>query len=321
MDGNKDMARFLQILSGYALFGGNPEQVFIILNGDGANGKSTFVNTLEHILKDYAATTSPATLIKPAFSKSGGAAAPDLMRLFRKRLVLCNEWDENAYLNESLMKSLTGASDPISVRALYANNYLTFKPDFLIMIATNHIPKIISMDYGIWRRLIIIPFPVNFDDPEHISKKDRYLYDHFINKEAAGIFNWMIEGYRLWREQGVIDSAPEIVLNTKQEYKKEMDIIAQFVEECCVIDEPKSKITSAELYAAYTQWCKDNGNHVKANRTFSRNMIERGHKRTRIGTVNGFKDIRLLTLSEKAEQYQQVLNDERDDAEITTRLN
>ena len=50
-------------------------------------------------------------------------------------------------------------------------------------------------------------------------------------------------------------------------------------------------------------------------------MIERGHKRTRIGTVNGFKDIRLLTLSEKAEQYQQVLNDERDDAEVTTRLN
>ena len=321
MDGDKDMARFLQILSGYALFGGNPEQVFIILNGDGANGKSTFVNTLEHILKDYAATTSPATLIKPAFSKSGGAAAPDLMRLFRKRLVLCNEWDENAYLNESLMKSLTGASDPISVRALYANNYLTFKPDFLIMIATNHIPKIISMDYGIWRRLIIIPFPVNFDDPEHINKKDRYLYDHFINKEAAGIFNWMIEGYRLWREQGVIDSAPEIVLNTKKEYKKEMDIIAQFIEECCVIDEPKTKITSAELYTAYTQWCKDNGNHFKANRTFSRNMIERGHKRTRIGTVNGFKDIRLLTLSEKAEQYQQVLNDERDDAEVTTRLN
>ena len=85
MDGNKEMAKFMQMLAGYALHGDNPEQIFVVLNGDGANGKSTFANTLEYLLKDYATTTAPSTLIKPAYGRTAGGASPDLMRLFQKR--------------------------------------------------------------------------------------------------------------------------------------------------------------------------------------------------------------------------------------------
>jgi putative DNA primase/helicase len=306
------MERFLQILAGYALFGENSEQVFVILNGGGANGKSTFINTLQYVLGDYATTTSPATLTRPAFNKTGSSAAPDLMRLFQKRLVLCNEWEEGTLLNESLIKSLTGGSDPISVRGLYSNNYLTYVPNYLLMLATNHIPRIASMDYGIWRRLIIVPFEINFDNPEHIDKKDIHLYEYFRDNEIPGIFNWMIEGYNLWRQFGVIESMPQLLLDMKQGYKSEMDTIGQFIDECCVKEEPKSKVKSADLYRAYNAWCIENGNKPKANRTFSSAILERGYKRTRIGTVNGFDNIRLLTLSEQAEIHQLTLDNERE---------
>ena len=316
MNGNKKMIRFLQILAGYALFGENPEQIFVILNGGGSNGKSTFVNTLEYIMGDYATTTNPSTLTRPPFGRAAGSAAPDLMRLFQKRLVLCNEWEENTYLNESLIKALTGGSDPISVRGLYANEYLTYTPSYLLMLATNHIPKIVSMDYGIWRRLIIVPFEVNFDDAQHKSKKDTHLYDHFKAQEAQGIFKWMIEGYRMWREITVIDAMPQQLIDVKQDFKREMDTIGEFINECCIIDEPKTRVKSADLYRAYQAWCVENGNKPKSNKAFSSNILDRGHKRVRIGTVNAFDQIRLLTLSELAEQNRLLINEEQDQPEM-----
>ena len=307
MNGNKEMANFLQRLAGYALHGKNPESQFIILNGSGANGKSTFVNTLVHILGDYGAVTSPATLVKPAFNKTASAASPDLIRLFQKRLVICNEWDENTFLNESLVKSLTGGSDPISVRALYANSYLEYVPEYLIMLATNHLPRIASMGYGIWRRLLIIPFDVNFSDAEHIKQRDSTLFEYFKNEEHAGILNWMIEGYQMWKEKSIEDSMPEHLIEIKEEYKAEMDTIAQFIQEDCVIEDT-ARIPSAELYQHYNNWCIQNGNHAKASRTFSRAIADRGYKRVRIGTINGFEGIRQLSLGERRD-LREVINE------------
>ena len=320
-DGNAELIKFLQILAGYSLFGENPEQAFVILNGSGANGKSTFANTLAYVMGDYSTTTSPTTLTKATFSRAAGAAAPDLIRLFQKRLVLCNEWEADTYLNESLIKAITGGSDPISVRTLYSNSYLVYTPSYLLMLATNHIPKIASLDHGIWRRLIIVQFDVNFDDPQHKTKKDVTLANYFRTWEGTGILNWMVEGYHMWREESLLDSVPKSLLEIKMQYKMDSDAIQQFINECCITYEPNSKITSSDLYRAYKAWTIDNSMMAKANRTFSTGILEKGYTRTRIGSVNGFKNIRLLTLSEKAEQYQQILNDERDDAEVTTRIN
>ena len=89
-----------------------------------------------------------------------------------------------------------------------------------------------------------------------------------------------------------------------------MDTIGQFLGEACVLNEPKSKITSSDLYAAYKLWSEKQGNHPKANRTFSHAIIERGHKRTRMGSVSGFAGIRTLTLSELAYINDDTVNDE-----------
>ena len=320
--GDKGIMKFLQLIAGYSLLGGNPEQMFIVLNGNGSNGKSTFISTLEYIMGDYATTTNPTTLTKPTYGRSAGAAAPDLLRLFQKRLVLCNEWEDNTYLNESLIKSLTGGSDPVSVRGLYANTYLSYVPEYLIMLATNHIPKIAGMDDGIWRRLIIIPFNVNFDAPENKKLKDDQLGNHFKHTEASGIFKWMVDGYHMSLQDKVTNQVPQVMLDLKEEYKQEMDTVGQFLMECCVLHEYKTKVASSDLYQAYDDWCKKNGNHPKAARTFSRTIVERGHIRARIGKINGFKEIRLLTLSELADQNRALnANDEDSHQAATTRLN
>ncbi len=313
MNHDAELSRFIQKLAGYALYGGNPEQLFVVLEGHGANGKTVFVNTLEHVMGDYAATASADTLTRPGFNKSGSAAAPDLVRLFRKRLVLCNEWEEGKYLNEPLIKILTGGGDKMAVRALYSNHTIEYSPEFLILLATNHKPNIASMDFGIWRRLLIIPFEVNFTDAKHIATRDPHLEQFFRDHEGPGILNWMIEGYHLWREEGMgadnEATLPKKLYDIKKDFKHEMDTIGLFLNECTVnhLDHPDEipdddielfKIKSAELYRTYKNWTAENGQGAKGSKTFSQAIIQRGFGKTRVGTGNGFKGIKIKSPSE-----------------------
>jgi len=52
---------FLQTASGWAVTGDNIEQTMFILFGSGANGKTTFLNTLMYLLGDYATATPTET--------------------------------------------------------------------------------------------------------------------------------------------------------------------------------------------------------------------------------------------------------------------
>jgi len=307
MDGRQELAIFLQRLAGYCLHGGNPEQLFIILEGHGANGKTTFVNVLQHVLGQYAATAAADTLTRPAFNKSGSSAAPDIVRLYRKRLVICNEWNEGTYINESLIKVLSGGGDEIAVRALYSNQIISYTPEFVIMLATNHRPNITGMDYGIWRRLLIIPFDVNFTDSKHVEQRDPHLERYLKENESAGILNWLIEGYKQWQEKGIGTSAetgvPQCLIDIKQEYKLDMDTVGQFLQERTRNNREQDncenyRTKSSDLHRAYRNWAEDNGYKAKGSKSFSQTLIHGGFKPVRIGTVRGFEGIRLLTPQE-----------------------
>lgn len=51
--GEPEMVAYLQRLVGYGITGYVNEQVFVLMQGSGANGKSTFINALTHAFKDY----------------------------------------------------------------------------------------------------------------------------------------------------------------------------------------------------------------------------------------------------------------------------
>jgi phage/plasmid-associated DNA primase len=56
MNYNADLIQFLQTVAGYTISGDTSEQKMFILFGSGANGKSTFLNAIAHILGDYSMT-------------------------------------------------------------------------------------------------------------------------------------------------------------------------------------------------------------------------------------------------------------------------
>jgi putative DNA primase/helicase len=169
----------------WALTGDTSEQCMFILFGSGANGKSTFLNTIMYLLGDYAIATPTETFMW----KTGDQITNDIARLRGTRFVTTTEAEQGRRLSEPLIKQITG-NDRMTTRFLYGE-FFNFVPTFKIFMATNHKPVIKGTDHGIWRRIKLIPFTTRIEE----EKQDKHLEEK-LRAEASGILNWMLEGTR-----------------------------------------------------------------------------------------------------------------------------
>ena len=60
-----------------------------------------------------------------------------------------------------------------------------------------------------------------------------------------------------------------------QEYRSEMDILAPFIEDSCVLG-PECEVKSKVLYDAYKKWCEANGEKDLSQKKFTSRLLERG---------------------------------------------
>ena len=261
------LIRFIQKAMGYALSGDVSEQCLFILWGTGANGKSTFLNVLLKLFGDYACSTMIET-----FMKKNSEQSNDLARLKGARLVTTSEIEQGKQISESLIKSVTG-EDSLTARFLYGE-YFSFKPTFKIFMATNHKPKIRGADNGIWRRIKMIPFNVTIP-PE---QRDKNLTEKLI-AENSGILNWLLQGYTMWRKEGLSEE-PDAIREANTEYRMDMDSVGTFVIECLNIDASHSwRLNNTILYNTYIKWCNKNNERVMSQKWLTMRMSEKGFKR------------------------------------------
>jgi len=218
---NRDLINFVQRALGWALTGDTSSQAMFILYGNGANGKSTFINTVMKLMGNYATSTPTETFMQ----KKGDQASNDIARLNGRRFVSAMEAEYGGKLAEAVIKRLTG-DDVISARFLYGE-FFDFIPTFKIFMATNHKPKIGGMDNAIWRRIRMIPLEVSFSE----DKQDRML-SRKLGNELPGILTWIVEGTLKWRKEG-LGNTPA-VLEATPAYRHEMSAIETFLGEMCI---------------------------------------------------------------------------------------
>lgn len=271
-DPDHDLIRYVQKAIGYGLTGETSEQVMFFFIGGGRNGKSTFINTIQHIMGDYARQTNTNTFVK---KQNESAANNDIARLHGSRFVSAVESEEGQHLSESLVKQLTGG-EKISARFLN-QEFFEFTPQFKIYFTSNHKPIVKGADEGIWRRIKIVPFNVTIPK----EKVDKRLHEKLMN-ELPGIFNWMIKGALLWRKEGL--GTTKAVDASTNDYKQEMDLVEPFLEAECFLAEA-AKIEAKELYKKYEHYCFEYGDFALKNRTFYRVLESKGFKKKR-GTKN-----------------------------------
>lgn len=269
---NEELIRFVQKALGYSLTGDTGEQVLLILWGSGNNGKSTLINLINKILVlgNYADRIQSESIMQ---KDQNDDKRNDLAALKGVRFLSCSEGDEGRYLNESLVKDVTGC-DYIKTRFLY-QEYFTYKPIFKLWYATNHKPIIRGTDPAIWRRIMLIEFKVNVPDALKKQNKDRIpnYEDVLYEKESSGILNWLIEGCLAWGREGL--NPPKCVLESNSNYKNDMDLIQSFIDECCIVDKNKVILFSI-LYNCYKQWCDINGDKALSTKKFAMRLEEKG---------------------------------------------
>ena len=269
---NQSIIEFLQRAVGYALTGEIREQILLILYGTGANGKTTFLETLLNIFGDYGKPAEQDLLIVKRHEQHPTGVA-DLMGA---RFVSAMEIGEGKRLNEALVKRLTG-KDRLKARFM-RQDFFEFEPTHKIFMAVNHKPHIRGTDTGIWRRIRLIPFAVEI--PEH--KQDKQLQERLV-KEASGILAWAVRGCLAWQEQG-LGITTEIEKATN-EYRVEMDTIGAFITECC-IEGDNYKAKASELYECYCNWCDKSREQAIPQKNFAFYLTEKGFERRRL--KNGY---------------------------------
>jgi len=265
MDGDQEKIKFIQRFMGSILSGEIRDHALVIFEGPtGENGKSTFIKAMKVMLGDYQDTIPAETLLSSR--TTAGQSREDLAKLKGRRLVWSNEADAGRRLAESLVKLMTGGDD-IATRHLYGR-YFPYTPQFKLLLATNHKPKIQGTDNAIWRRIKLLPWEVT------IPKKQKDMsIDEKLAAEAPGIFNFAYEGYRKWVEEGLGDFAA--VDSATAEYRMESDVFMAFYNECCVEDE-ESEIQAGVLYANYRDWCENNDEHPISQTAFGLRIKELG---------------------------------------------
>ncbi|MFF4408100.1 phage/plasmid primase, P4 family [Streptomyces sp. NPDC001404] len=260
-----EMPAYMRRLIGYGITGHTSEQSFAILWGQGANGKSVFVDVLTSVFRAITKTTGFATFE----AKSGSGIPNDIAALRGSRLVMASEGESGVPMSEAILKRVTG-KDMVQARFLH-KEFFEFRPSFLLLLASNHKPKFKSQDNGLWRRIKMVPFLRTFAPEERDHELDKRLLT-----EAAGIAAWAVRGAGEWYRDGLGD--PTVILRASREYRETSDQLAGFFPGVLERD-PSAVMLGNEAFNTYLEWAEDENLPQRerwTRRTFYFAMEERG---------------------------------------------
>lgn len=255
--GDAELIEYVQKVIGLAAIGKVYSEFIIIAYGDGANGKSTFWNTIARVLGSYAGKISSDILTMG----NKVNAQPEMAELKGKRLIIASEMQEGVRLNTAMVKQLC-STDEIQACKKYRDPF-HFVPSHQVTLYTNHLPKVGANDDGIWRRLKVIPFNAKIQGNSDIKNYADYLYEN----AGPAIMKWIIEGAeKACKSDHKVDD-PKCVKDAVAAYREDNDWLGHFIADCCEVDASYEE-KSGELYQQYRAYCIQNGEYTRSTTDF-----------------------------------------------------
>nr|WP_321500001.1 phage/plasmid primase, P4 family [uncultured Dethiosulfovibrio sp.] len=251
--GDERRIALLQEIAGYVLFSDNSLQKCFFLIGDGANGKSVFLDILADLFGlENVSNVEMSGLVEP-FQR---------IHLLTSIVNISTETRTDVKGAESIFKQIVVGD---MINGCYKNkDFFTFRPRTKLIIAGNEFIQSRDTTTGFLRRMCFVGFNAKFTDSpklEHGEKKaDKGLTDK-LREELPGIFNWAYQGYKVLRE------AKEFTVTGDQSelmdsFMRTTNPLMGFMEET----ELSGRIPRSELYKMYKDWCHDAG-HEPMSRT------------------------------------------------------
>ena len=272
---DQELIDYVQEIIGMTAIGKVYQEHMIIAYGGGANGKSTFWNTIARVLGSYSGKLSADALTM----NNKRNVSPELAELKGKRLVIASEMAEGMRLNTAVVKQIT-STDEIQAEKKYKDPF-HFVPSHTLVLYTNHLPKVGANDDGTWRRLVVIPFNAKISGRSDIKNFADYLYDN----AGSAILSWIIEGAEKAIKANFKTSVPKAVINSVKSYREANDWLGHFITESCEVGEKLSE-KSGELYSKYRAYCLQNLEYTRSTTDFYAALNQAGYERKRTNKGN-----------------------------------
>ena len=258
LDADEEKLSLLQEWFGYCLTPDVSMQKFLLLEGEGRNGKSVVCAALTALLGHRNVSHVRLEQFGDDYS---------LAETHGKLANIVSEVGELDRVAEGVLKSYT-VGDPIMSNRKF-KSYLSFVPTARLILATNNRPRFSDRSQGLWRRLLILPLDHYVTDAERVYGMDR---QSFWEPELPGMLNWALQGLFALREQRGF-TVPQASVRALDDYRDEANPCREFLTEHYQQAETDYEwVESTEIYTAYTSWCKAGGYQPLNSKNFGKEI-------------------------------------------------
>jgi putative DNA primase/helicase len=271
-----EVAAWLKVRLGQALTGYTPDDdVLVIFEGAGENGKTSWMIGVRKALGDYARTLPERLLVADP-----GDHPTTLMTLMGARLGAIEELPEGRSLNVKRLKDVVGTPE-ITARKMRQDD-ITFPNTTCLFLSTNYLPIVAETDHGTWRRLALVRFRETYlkaDDWRDLKKAGRLtkrhhkgdprVKRHFEHKADAGLLAWLVEGAAEWYALGEkMPDKPARVKKDTEAWRLDADPILAYVRERLTMDTGYA-ITAVDLADDFNLWLERRGHRRWTGQTIN----------------------------------------------------
>jgi putative DNA primase/helicase len=241
-----DKAWALLEMMGYTLMAHCRHEKFIILVGSGANGKSVLLHALERLCgRNNVAGVQPYEFAN-RFQRA---------HLHSKLANIVSELRQGKLIDDEALKGIT-SGELTTVERKHKDPF-DLHPFSTCWFGTNHLPHTRDFSDALFRRALVVPFNRQFK-PE-LNNCDPALKDKLVD-ELPGILRLVLNAYKRALAQGF--TMPESSIEAGKAWRLEADQVAQFVEDCCIVDSNGLE-RAFETYTCYGFWANRCGIHNK----------------------------------------------------------
>jgi putative DNA primase/helicase len=218
-------------------------QKAVLLTGDGANGKSTYLRAVLTFLgKQNVTAISLHRLENDRFS---------VARLVGRLANICPDLPSEDLSSTSIFKAITGGDALLAERKFEES--FEFIPFARLIFSANHPPKSKDASPAFFRRWIVVPFERTFHagDPSTIPREQ--LDAMLANPgELSGVLNKALDALQSIRCHGLSES--ESTRRATDEFRQTTDPVAVWLDRNTVL-EPDSLVPADRLWQDYNQDC------------------------------------------------------------------
>ncbi len=258
----EDKCRSILEMIGYTLMSHAKWERFVLLVGNGANGKSVLLSVIEALCgPEHVAGVQP--------SEFGNKHQRAHLHLRLANIV--TEIKEGEVISDAALKSIV-SGEPTTVEHKFRDPF-EFRPYATCWFSTNHLPRTRDFSDALFRRALVVPFNRKFTPgvDADVGLKDKLI------SELPGIMHAALHAYAGVLERGSF-TEPESCTTAKKEWRQEADQAAQFLEECCEVG--AGEVQSSDLYNVYCSWAVAAGIQRKLrHKSFTQRLERLGYQR------------------------------------------